>query len=119
MIADTRHSQGISQNAGGHIAHLGGAIYGYLFAMQLKKGKDIGKSFGSFMDSIATLFKRRKKIKVTYKRQAKQMDDFDYNKAKADNQKEIDRILDKIAKSGYDSLTAKEKETLFRMSNKS
>lgn len=107
-----------SANAGGHLAHLGGALYGYLFALQLKRGKDIGRSFSSMMDNLATLFKRKPRMKVSYKSRAKEMDDFEYNKQKADYQKEIDRILDKIAQSGYDSLTKKEKETLFKMSNK-
>ena len=47
------------------------------------------------------------------------MDDQEYNRSKAQYQKEIDRILDKIAKSGYESLTKSEKETLFKMSNRS
>lgn len=105
-----------SENAGGHIAHLGGALYGYLFAVQIKKGKDMGGFFNTIMDRIATLFKHKSKMKVTYKGQAKSMTDMEYNRSKAQAQKEIDRILDKIAKSGYDSLTKKEKETLFKMS---
>ncbi|MBN1951276.1 MAG: rhomboid family intramembrane serine protease [Bacteroidales bacterium] len=106
-------------NAGGHIAHLGGAVYGYFFAVSLRKGKDIGKGFSALTDSIVSLFSRKPNMKVSYKSKAREMDDFDYNKSKADHQKEIDKILDKIAKSGYDSLTKKEKETLFRMSKKS
>lgn len=108
-----------STNAGGHIAHLGGAVYGYLFSVQMKRGKDIGKSFGNIVDSLTTLFKRKSRMKVSYKSQASSMDDMEYNKSKAEKQKEIDRILDKIARSGYDSLTKKEKETLFKMSNRS
>lgn len=105
-----------SENAGGHIAHLGGFMYGYFFAIQLKRGKDIGKGFSRIFDSIASFFKPRPKMKVSYKNSAKEMNDLDYNKSKAENQKEIDRILDKIAQSGYDSLSKKEKETLFKMS---
>ncbi len=108
-----------SANAGGHIAHLGGAIYGYLFAMEMKKGKDIGRVFGRMADGVAVLFKRKPKMKVSYRNQAKYSDDLEYNRAKAETQKEIDRILDKIAQSGYDSLTKGEKETLFKMSNRS
>jgi len=106
-----------SDNAGGHIAHLGGAIYGYMFAMQLKKGKDMGSLFGRFMDGIATLFKPRRNMKVAYRKAATREDDLEFNKMKGEHQKEIDRILDKIAKSGYESLSKKEKETLFKMSN--
>jgi membrane associated rhomboid family serine protease len=108
-----------SENAGGHIAHLGGAIYGYSLAVQLQRGKDTGKGFSRFLDKIGSLFSRKSKLKVAYKANAKTMNDFDYNKSKVEAQKEIDIILDKIARSGYDSLTKKEKETLFKAGNKS
>ena len=102
-----------SSNAGGHIAHLGGALLGYLYIVQMKKGRNITKGFDRFMDKVFSLFKRREKFKVTYKRP---MTDYDYNKSKAAEQKNIDVILDKIAKSGYDSLTKTEKEILFKNS---
>lgn len=109
-----------SYNAGGHIAHLGGVIYGYFFVQQYRKGKDPGKGLNSILDSLASLFRiRKKRMKVSYKRSAKNMTDMEYNQSKAQVQEEVDRILDKIAKSGYDSLTKSEKETLFKMSNKS
>lgn len=97
----------------GHLAHLGGALYGFFFTAQYKKGKELGKGFGQFLDSFFSLFKRRKKMRVTYK---KPVDDYEYNRQKAVKQEEIDRILDKIAKSGYKSLTKEEKEKLFKMS---
>ncbi len=108
-----------SSNAGGHIAHLGGALYGYLFTTQLRKGKDVGKSFSRIADSVAVFFNRKPRMKVAYKSQARSMSDQEYNQSKAVTQKEIDRILDKIARAGYDSLSKQEKETLFKMSNKS
>jgi hypothetical protein len=104
-----------SYNAGGHIAHLGGAIYGYYFTMMVKKGRDPGKWINTILDSMVTLLRPRPKLNVTYRSKAKYMSDEEYNKEKADMQKEIDKILDKIASSGYDSLTKKEKETLFKM----
>jgi membrane associated rhomboid family serine protease len=107
-----------SYNAGGHIAHLGGAVYGYVFIRQYRKGKDIGKWLNNFLDDLVTLFRPRRRLNVSYKKKTSRMDDGEYNHQKATNQKEIDKILDKIAQSGYDSLTRKEKETLFRMSNK-
>lgn len=119
LIVDVNSESGLNQNAGGHIAHLGGAIYGYLFAVQLKRGKDIGRGFSRLGDTIAVFFRQRPKMSVSYKKNAKYLDDQEYNRMKADYQKEIDRILDKIAKSGYDSLTQNEKETLFKMSNRS
>jgi hypothetical protein len=106
----------VDNNPGGHIAHLGGFVYGYLFTVQLKKGKDIGRGFSRVFDSLVSFFKPRPHLKVSFKNTAQKMNDLDYNKSKAELQKEVDRILDKIAKSGYDSLNKQEKETLFKMS---
>jgi membrane associated rhomboid family serine protease len=104
-----------SSNAGGHIAHLGGALFGYLYIVQLKKGKNITRGFDRFMDKIFSIFKPRPKIKVTYKRPMTDRErDIEFNKAQAAKQEDIDKILDKIAKSGYNSLTKKEKEILFK-----
>lgn len=104
-----------SYNAGGHIAHLGGALYGYIYIRQFRKGKDIGKWLNDFMDNAATLFRPRPRLNVTYRNNVRNMSDDEYNKRKTEQQHEIDRILDKIAQSGYESLTKKEKETLFKM----
>lgn len=103
-------------NAGGNLAHLGGALLGYAYAKQLLKGQDIGKGFEQFMDGIAGLFKFSKKgpLKTVHKKKSKVGG---YTKGEFDqfnNQKKIDVILDKISKSGYDSLTAEEKEFLFK-----
>ncbi|PKQ62577.1 rhomboid family intramembrane serine protease [Labilibaculum filiforme] len=102
-------------NAGGHLAHLGGAFYGWLFISQLRKGKDISSGFNAMTDSFLSLFKKRK-MKVSYKNTQK-MDDKEYNKLKKQNQEHLDAILEKIAKSGYDSLSKEEKEILFKSSN--
>ena len=102
-------------NAGGHIAHLGGAFYGFFFAQQLKKGNDISKWFDSLMIYIASAFKSKSRMKSVYK---KPMTDDQWRANKAQKQNEINHILDKIAKSGYDSLTKQEKDILFRESNK-
>lgn len=103
-------------NAGGNLAHLGGAVLGYIYAKQLLKGNDIGKGFERLMDRMAGWFKKKEKgpLKTVHKNKSKvggyTKGDFDsFNK-----QKQIDVILDKISKSGYDSLTAQEKEFLFR-----
>ncbi len=101
-----------TDNTGGKIAHIGGALVGFLFANYYKQGKDITRGFDRFMDSFAELFRKKKKMKVSYKRP---VDDYEYNKQKADEQQELDRILDKISKGGYDSLTKAEKEKLFNM----
>jgi membrane associated rhomboid family serine protease len=100
------------ENPGGHIAHLGGAFIGWLFAVQFKGGRDITKWFGNLMDGIFSLFKPRTKIKVSYRKPA---DEIQYNSQKLEKQNEIDRILDKISKGGYESLSKEEKDILFRM----
>jgi membrane associated rhomboid family serine protease len=104
-----------SVNSGGKLAHIGGALFGYLYVLNIRKGRDIGKWLNKALDSIATLFKPRQKLKVTYKKPA---NDYDYNKVKAEHQVKINIILDKISKGGYDSLTKDEKDTLFRESQK-
>jgi membrane associated rhomboid family serine protease len=102
-----------SVNSGGKLAHIGGAVFGYLYILSYRQGNDIGKWINKILDFFVTLFRPAKKLKVTHKRTA---DDFEYNKVKVDHQKEINKILDKISKGGYDSLTKSEKETLFRES---
>ncbi|HAF29304.1 MAG TPA: rhomboid family intramembrane serine protease [Bacteroidales bacterium] len=107
-----------SSNSGGHIAHLGGALFGYFYIVQLRKGKNITKGFDHFMDKVFSIFKPRPKFKVSYKKPMSDVErDIEYNKSKVETQKKIDEILDKIAKSGYDSLSKKEKETLFKNNN--
>lgn len=103
-------------NAGGNLAHLGGALLGYFYAKQLLKGDDIGKGFERFMDFVANMFKTSKKgpLKTVHKNKSKVGG---YTKAdfnEFNTQKKIDVILDKISKSGYDSLTTEEKDFLFR-----
>jgi len=105
-------------NSGGHIAHIGGAILGFLFIQQFKKGKDFTLGFSRWMDYLMGMFKPRKKMKVVYKKQGKTKSNKDYNNQKVDNQKKVDSILDKISKSGYDSLSADEKAILFDASKK-
>jgi len=103
-------------NSGGHIAHLGGALVGFLYIRQFQKGKNPARGFEKFMDKVFSIFKPRPKFRVTHKRP---MTDYEYNKEKVKKQKEVDRVLEKIAKSGYDSLSKDEKETLFKQGGKS
>lgn len=111
-----------SVNSGGKIAHIGGALTGFMFAFYYRRGRDLTRGFDRVMDTIATWFKPgRERLKVTYRRSPDQKppsDDILYRQQKAEEQKEIDRILEKISKAGYDSLTAREKELLFKMGNK-
>jgi len=104
-----------STNTGGKIAHIGGAILGFIYTSQFRKGNDIGKWINRLIDQVVTLLKPRKKMKVTHK---KSTTDYEYNEKKAQEQEEINRILDKISKGGYKSLTKDEKDTLFKASNK-
>jgi membrane associated rhomboid family serine protease len=104
-----------SVNTGGKIAHIGGAILGFAYGAGIKNGKDIGAWLNSIIDFIVTIFKPRKKLKVTYK---KPKTDIEYNAVKKEHQNAIDHILDKISKGGYESLTKEEKELLFRESQK-
>ena len=104
-------------NAGGHFAHLGGAIFGFMFSYQWLKGRDLTARFVMFLNSIEDLFKSKpKKAKMKVKYRSEKASDDTYRKQKAERQQEIDIILDKINKSGYDSLSKKEKEILFNMS---
>jgi membrane associated rhomboid family serine protease len=100
-------------NAGGHIAHIGGELFGYLYAKNHLKGRDLTSGFSKIIDAILNLFTPRKRMKVTYKTPT---NDFEYNKTKVEQQKEVDRILDKIAKGGYNSLSKEEKDFLFKSS---
>ncbi len=102
------------ENAGGHIAHLGGMLLGFWYVKSYKEGRDIGRRFDRLMDYLFSLFKKPKKMKVSHKRP---MTDMEYNAQKADKQAKIDRLLEKIAKSGYDSLSKEEKDLLFKMSD--
>ena len=97
------------RNSGGNIAHLGGALFGYLYVILLKKGYDMSVNFYK----IINIFNLSKKNKQ--KRSSKGNDDFFRNK-KSNKQKKINMILEKISKSGYDSLTKEEKELLFKES---
>ncbi|WP_248722267.1 rhomboid family intramembrane serine protease [Seonamhaeicola sp. ML3] len=103
-------------NAGGHLAHLGGVLLGYIYAKQLTKGNDIGKGFERTMDTFTSIFKPSKKspLKTVHKKKSKVGGYSKTEFSEFNNQKKIDVILDKISKSGYDSLTAEEKDFLFR-----
>ena len=104
-------------NIGGNISHLGGALMGYLFIFQYKRGVDFSKGINRFFDWISGLLsiKPKSKMKVAYKRK---VTDEEYNYNKKVEQENIDRILDKISKSGYESLSKSEKEILFKASVK-
>ncbi|MBZ9787971.1 rhomboid family intramembrane serine protease [Psychroflexus sp. CAK57W] len=101
-------------NPGGHLAHLGGAGIGYLYTTQLNKGNDIGSWLQSFTDWFAEFFQPKTKkshMKTVHKNSKNKKS---ASPSRTDNQKKIDKILDKISKSGYDSLSKEEKDFLFK-----
>ena len=109
-----------SGNGGGHIAHLGGALAGWWFAWNLRKGTDVTKWINVVIDWFtggfgAKLKPKKPKMKVNRGGRA---DDYDYNARKKQQSEEIDRILDKLKQSGYSSLTNEEKKRLFDASKK-
>jgi uncharacterized lipoprotein YehR (DUF1307 family) len=105
-----------TSNPGGNIAHLGGAFWGWFYIFQLRKGKNMGDGFVKILNKISITvtdtFKQKSNLKVTHKQAPR--NDYEYNKLKHVEQEEIDKILEKVGKSGYDSLSKREKELLFR-----
>lgn len=108
---------GGTSNVGGHIAHIGGALIGYYYATQYRKGKDITRWINLLIDKVFDLFKAKPTMRVT-RNNNKAKDNADYNQRKHNKTLEIDRILDKIKQSGYNSLNDDEKKQLFDASNK-
>lgn len=107
-------------NPGGHLAHLGGAAFGFFYAKQLGMGNDIASGFGKMLDWFGNLFsgkstEKKARMKTVYKKK-KTSASFSSTsvKSKKEKQEKIDAILDKIGKSGYDSLTKQEKDFLFK-----
>ena len=112
-----------SSNAGGHIAHLGGALAGLWFASSLSKGRDLTAWINRLTDAIFSLFQkktwqRKPKMKIHYGAQSVREKDYDYNARRKAHSDEVDRILEKLKKSGYESLTTEEKKKLFEASKR-
>lgn len=104
-----------SDNAGGHIAHIGGALFGIWFAMRIKEGKDLTAPMNRIIDWAVNLGKRKPKMHVTHKRAET---DYEYNARKNRDSATLDIILDKLKRSGYESLSSEEKKQLFDASKK-
>ena len=103
-------------NAGGNLAHLGGALMGFVYIKQLQRGNNLGGWVTFLLQWIKNLFAPRRNVKVTYRKETSSGKK--PNKASAISQAEIDAILDKISDGGYESLTKEEKEKLFNASKK-
>ncbi len=108
-----------STNGGGELAHLGGALAGYLFVVSLHQGRDLTRGINRILDAITNLAGPRKlKIRSNPHRKSSTMSDAEFNMNKARKMAEIDRILDKIKTSGYESLSVDEKKRLFEQGKK-
>ena len=118
-----------SSNAGGHFAHIGGALMGVIFALYWSKGKDILHPINRFIDKLVSLchrphikirrpakkkpFTHTSEHKKTYYTHKRPESDSEYLARKKREAEEIDKILDKVKKSGYTALTTEEKQRLF------
>jgi membrane associated rhomboid family serine protease len=105
------------ENTGGHLAHIGGVFFGYIYIRLLKNGTDICNWFTLIIDAFFSIFGNKKskpfkKVHRTYKAPAEKRAAKIVTKDKV--QQQIDEILDKISQSGYDSLSSEEKEFLFK-----
>lgn len=108
-----------SDNSGGHIAHIGGALYGMGFALWLKESFRLKDWWRSLRSHRISGSKNGRKTNSGFPgSQARPQNDEEYNSLKAERQRKIDDILDKISKSGYESLSKEEKEFLFKASEK-
>ncbi|MCL6461577.1 Membrane associated serine protease, rhomboid family [Flavobacterium micromati] len=107
-----------SENMGGHISHLAGALFGFIFIKLLESGFDLSKIVSSVLNFFATLFQKKestpfRKVHKNYSKPIEKSVSKIITKDKS--QQQIDDILDKISQSGYDSLTKEEKEFLFKV----
>jgi membrane associated rhomboid family serine protease len=99
----------LSVNTGGKISHFGGAIFGTFYGIQLKKGRDVSKWFTNLMQFE---FKRKSKLKVVHRSEKK------YSNNMQEDENQLNSLLDKINRSGYESLNKTEKEKLHQLSKK-
>ena len=107
----------VGSNEGGNVAHLGGALIGFVYIKQLQAGVNWGSWITAVIEWCKGLFSAKPKVKVTYRKEAA-AGAKKAGKSSAVSQDEIDTILDKISDGGYESLTKEEKEKLFNASKK-
>jgi membrane associated rhomboid family serine protease len=105
-------------NTGGHLSHIGGAIFGFIFTKSLQYGTDLTKAFNKMVDWFVSLFSVKKA--TPFKKVHRNISPISKTNTtskiviKDKTQQQIDEILDKISQSGYDSLTKEEREFLFQ-----
>lgn len=106
-----------SSNAGGHIAHLGGALFGFFFVKQMQQGRDLSVGVNWLFDKVVSLFENRQPLKVSHRNKKRTVkSSVIKSNTPSARQEKLDSILDKIALSGYESLSKEEKEFLFLVS---
>jgi len=110
----------VGGNAGGNIAHLGGALIGFVYIKQLQVGVNWGGWITAMLDWFRSIFVSQPKVKVTYRKEEPKVHQVTRPTSKPSkaSQDEIDTILDKISDRGYESLSKEEKEKLFNASKK-
>ena len=125
IILSVAQSAGI--NAGGHLAHLGGALMGFVYVKLLQNGTDLGRPIYWIIDGWSNLLKPKPAVKVSYRQRSNantqasayvSAPGSSASSASTPDQDEVDTILDKISRSGYESLTREEKQKLFRASQR-
>lgn len=102
-----------ASNWGGHVAHIGGALFGYMYIKDIYSKARVD----GLVDKIVSVFTPKPKLKVTYRSATGKPNTSQAKRSYKPTQQEIDAILDKISQSGYDSLTRHEKDVLFAVSN--
>ena len=119
-------AQSAGMNAGGNLAHLGGAVMGFFYVKLLQHGTDLGRPLYWIVDGWSNLLKPKPAVKVSYRQRSSantQVSPFasassSPSSVSTPDQDEVDMILDKISRSGYESLTREEKQKLFRASQR-
>ncbi|MBD2754884.1 rhomboid family intramembrane serine protease [Spirosoma validum] len=118
-------AQSAGTNAGGNLAHLGGALMGFFYVKLLQNGTDLGRPVYWLADGWSNLFKPKPAVKVSYRQRSNantQASSYvapsSSSSLSTPDQDEVDTILDKISRSGYESLTREEKQKLFRASQR-
>ncbi len=105
-----------TDNPGGRIAHLGGALSGFLFIKYLYTNNTLTNNIHQVSEGIKKMFKTKPKSNLKVHHKATKSNVNTQSNFGKPNQADIDAILDKISKSGYESLSKKEKEILFKAS---
>jgi membrane associated rhomboid family serine protease len=119
-------AQSAGANAGGNLAHLGGALMGFIYVKLLQNGTDLGRPIYWLMEGWSSMLRPKPAVKVSYRqRSSASAQASSYASAgsasstlSTPDQDEVDMILDKISRSGYESLTREEKQKLFRASQR-